>query len=259
MSPEFERASAFEEAMVDAAADRVVASPFGTAVFNDRLPLIWSLNYLRVGPTAAGADELAAEAERLQGGEGRRHRRIVVPDEDTGRRLEPEFEALGWKTEAYVFMAHRRERSRSVDTNEVVEVSDEDLDPIHERISRETLTDATDEILAQILDATRLVAGTLAARHFAVVLGGTPVSSTDLYSDGRTAQVEDVMTLPEHRGKGYAKAVVSRALDEAWARPHDFVFLIADARDWPKELYRRLGFDPIGEKYSFLLHPLPGQ
>ena len=31
--------------------------------------------------------------------------------------------------------------------------------------------------------------------------------------------------------------------------------LIADARDWPKELYRRLGFDSVGEKYAYLLSP----
>jgi predicted N-acetyltransferase YhbS len=26
----------------------------------------------------------------------------------------------------------------------------------------------------------------------------------------------------------------------------DFVFLVADADDWPKEWYARLGFEPIG-------------
>ena len=69
-----------------------------------------------MGATDAGADELAAEAERLQGAESRPHRRIVVVDPDTGKRLEPEFTALGWKTEAYVFMAHRRDKARPVDT-----------------------------------------------------------------------------------------------------------------------------------------------
>lgn len=257
MKTEYERASAFEEAMLEASADRVVPSRFGAAIFNDRLPLIWSLNFLRVGATDAGADEIAAEAERLQGAAGRPHRRVVVLDESTGKRLEPEFTALGWKTEVYVYMAHRRENARAVDTSDVVEVTDELLDPLHERISRETLTDATDEVLAQILEATRLVVGAVAARHFAVLVDGLAVSATDLYSDGRTAQVEDVMTLPEHRGRGYAKAVVWRALEEAWAGAHDFVFLIADARDWPKELYRRLGFDPLGEKYAYLLTPAP--
>jgi hypothetical protein len=38
---------------------------------------------------------------------------------------------------------------------------------------------------------------------------------------------------------------------------HEFVFLAADARDWPKELYRRLGFDGVGERYAYLLTQEP--
>jgi hypothetical protein len=44
-----------------------------------------------------------------------------------------------------------------------------------------------------------------------------------------------------------------KALEEARAMGHDFIFLVADSRDWPKDMYRRLGFDDIGEKYAFLL------
>jgi ribosomal protein S18 acetylase RimI-like enzyme len=257
MKTELERASAFEERGREAAAERLVASRFGTALFNDTLSLIWSLNLLRVEATDASAEELAAEAEELLGAARRPHRRIVVLDEGAGRRLEPEFAELGWKTEAYVFMAHRRDRVQQVETAGVVEVGNDVLDLLHDHIARETLDDASDEVVRQIVEATHLTSRALAARHFAVLVDGLPVSSTDLYSDGRTAQVEDVMTLPDYRGRGFAKAVVSRALEEAWAGKHDFVFLIADARDWPKELYRRLGFEAVGEKYAFLLHPLP--
>jgi hypothetical protein len=28
-------------------------------------------------------------------------------------------------------------------------------------------------------------------------------------------------------------------------------FLVADDEDWPKELYARLGFEPIGRRYEF--------
>ena len=94
-------------------------------------------------------------------------------------------------------------------------------------------------------------------RHFAVRAEGEVVSSTTLFSDGQTAQIEDVATMPEHRGQGYARALVLHALADARAAGHDFVFLVADARDWPKELYRRLGFEAVGEKYAYLLHPLP--
>ena len=35
----------------------------------------------------------------------------------------------------------------------------------------------------------------------------------------------------------------------------EFVFLVADANDWPKELYRRLGFDEVGHYTKFFEPP----
>jgi hypothetical protein len=38
---------------------------------------------------------------------------------------------------------------------------------------------------------------------------------------------------------------------EAEAAGADLVFLCCDAGDWPKDLYRRLGFDPVGRYLRF--------
>jgi ribosomal protein S18 acetylase RimI-like enzyme len=208
---------------------------------------------LRVDEAGASAEEIAAEAERLQGGAGLEHRRAAIQDEDAGRELEEGFSALGWKPDVFLFMVPRREPNRSVDTSGVVEVEREALRPIREAILGEWLGELDGEVMRQIGESDRRFAEAGNARHFAVMVDGEPVSSTDLFSDGRTAQIEDVGTLPDHRGAGHASAVVLRALDEARAMGHDFIFLVADARDWPKEMYRRLGFDGIGEKYAFLL------
>jgi ribosomal protein S18 acetylase RimI-like enzyme len=255
MTSELARAVAFEEALRDATAERVVASPLGSAVFNDTLPLVWSLNTLRVEGAGATAEEIAAETERLQGEAGVGHRRVVILDEAEGRRLEEAFNALGWQTDAYLFMVPRREPNRPVDTSEVAEVEREALGAIRESILREWLTEPSEEVVRQVREADRLMAAAGKARHFAAVVDGIPVSSTDLYSDGRTAQIEDVGTLPDHRGRGHASAVVMRALEEARAMGHEFIFLSADARNWPKELYRRLGFDGVGERYAYLRTP----
>jgi ribosomal protein S18 acetylase RimI-like enzyme len=79
-----------------------------------------------------------------------------------------------------------------------------------------------------------------------VLRGNAVVSYADLYLRGSDAQIEDVGTLPEHRGRGYASAVVVAAAEAARRAGADLVFLFADAEDWPKELYRRLGFDELG-------------
>ena len=60
------------------------------------------------------------------------------------------------------------------------------------------------------------------------------------------AEIDNVHTLERFRGRGVARAVVGRAVQEASSiAGADLVFLIADDADWPKELYAKLGFDPV--------------
>lgn len=255
MTTDLERASAFEEAMRDAGVERTVPSRFGAALFNDSLPLVWSLNCVRVEAADASAHELVAEAHGLQ--DELPHRRILLLDEDLGRKLEEPLSRLGWKTDASLFMVARRDPGRQARHAEIVEVAQSDLLPLRRRILEEWLSDPDEETVRQVAEMDRLLGEAGNGRHFGILADGIVVSSTSLFTDGRTAQIEDVATMAEHRGRGYATALVLHALAEARAAGHDFVFLTADARDWPKELYRRLGFEAIGEKYAFLLHPLP--
>jgi ribosomal protein S18 acetylase RimI-like enzyme len=65
-----------------------------------------------------------------------------------------------------------------------------------------------------------------------------------LWSDGTTAQVEDVYTRPDGRGQGHARALVSHLAALAASEGHDVVYIVADDDDTPKQLYERLGFAP---------------
>ena len=250
---------AFEEALRERCAERIEPFEFGRALFNDTFPSVWDLNVLRVDePQGATVDALEAEAERLQGAAGQGHRRIAVGDDEAGARLEPGFRGLGWEVDRFVFMAWRGPSDRGADTAIVEEVDAAAQRPLRERVAAAEPWADSEETVRMVLDSSLLVAEAAGARHFAVREEGEVVSATDLYSDGRTAQVEDVVTSPEHRGRGYASAAVLRAVEEALAGGHDLVFLIADDRDWPKELYAGLGFVRIGRKWTFLRRPAPG-
>src|SRR4029077_20025889 len=107
------------------------------------------------------------------------------------------------------------------------------------------------QVLEQLFAAKTLIGERVRARFFAVELEGEVVSYTDLYLDGSDAQVEDVGTLPAHRNEGRATAVVLGAIAEARKAGAEFVFLVADANDWPKVLYGRLGFDEVGYYTKF--------
>jgi GNAT superfamily N-acetyltransferase len=255
---ELDRAVSFEEALGERCAERIVPFRFGRALFNDTLPLVWDLNVLRVDrPAGATAEALAAEADRLQGEAGHNHRRVAVNDEGAGDLLAERFRSLGWRVDRFLVMCWRGAGERVAEAaTPVEEVDAAALRPLREAIVRAEPWGKSEEVTRMVVDSAQLVGRVGNARHFGVRANGEVASAADLYSDGRTAQVEDVATSPEHRGRGYATAVVLRAVEEALATGHDFVFLVADAEDWPKELYVRLGFAPLGHTWTYLRTPV---
>jgi len=62
-------------------------------------------------------------------------------------------------------------------------------------------------------------------------------------------QVEDVATLQAFRRRGVARAMVSLAID--LAGDGDLIWIAADDNDWPKDLYSKLGFRPMGRIVTF--------
>jgi GNAT superfamily N-acetyltransferase len=253
---EFERALAFEAALRTRCAERIIPFRFGHAYFNDTYARVWDLNLLLVeGPHEVDPGELAAEAELLHTNAGHAHRRADVLDDTVGAELERFFRRIGWQVDRGVVMAYRAQGERSADIASVEEVSRDDLLPFREEIARAEPWATDEEIVREVVAAGALWEQAGRARYFAARADGAPMAATELYSDGRIAQVEDVATLPAHRGRGHASAVVLRAVEEALVAGHDLVFLTADAVDWPRELYTRLGFEEVGRTWSFLRTP----
>jgi ribosomal protein S18 acetylase RimI-like enzyme len=248
-----ERVHRFERE-IEMAGSETVDSPFGVAVLERSLPRRHDSNYLLVErlPLGAGAPELADEAERILGGVGLTHRAVFTFDAALGERLEPEFRELGWNIRRHIWMVQLREPERTGDLSIVEEVDEADLRPGRTaEIVRYPW--GTEEVAKQLLDAKLLLGQRAKTRFFAVRVDGEIVSWADLYVAQGIAQVEDVATKEEHRGKGFASAVVLRAAEEGRAAGADLVFLVADGDDWPKELYARLGFDTIGRLTKFFL------
>ena len=251
------RCIAFLRALDRRAARRTVPFAFGVAHLHESLPRVWSRNYLVAEENLgqASAELLAAEADRILGGAGLRHRRIEVPDGDIGARLEAGFRGLGWGSECDLVMIARREPDRPADTSVVEEVSVEELEPIWVAGIRSEPFGQDDEVVRQLVDNKRVVMEAIETRFFAARLDGTLVSYCDLYSDGQTGQIEAVMTLEAYRNRGLARSTVSRALEASRQAGNDLTFLLAHRDDWPQELYRKLGFDEVGFIYDFVRAP----
>ena len=237
MPDDLARAWAFLD-RADMAGDRTASSSVGTAIYDDTVPLRLDSNLLRVEQDAE-PEEVLAEAQRLE------RRMIVFRSTDVGERLAPFFAERGWLVRRHLLMAQLREPDRNGDPTLVEEVAEEELRPARQRVVANEPW-GKPEVMAQLFAAKHLIGERVRARFFAVRVDGEVASYSDLYQEGADAQVEDVGTLPEHRGRGYATAIVLAAIEAARADGAEFVFLVADLEDWPKELYRKLGFDELG-------------
>lgn len=251
---ELARCLAFLRELDRRAAARTFAFPFGVAHLNERLPRVWSRNYLVAEENleAASAALLAAEANRILGGAGLRHRKVEIPNGEVGARLEAGFRGLGWGAECDLVMIARRDPDREADVSRVEEVSIEELEPIWAEGIRSEPFGQDEEVVRQLIENKRVVMTAIETRFFATRVDGSIASYCDLYTDNRTGQIEAVMTLEPHRNQGLARATVSRALAASRCAGNDLTFLLANRADWPQELYRRLGFDEVGQIWDFV-------
>jgi GNAT superfamily N-acetyltransferase len=248
---ELERAVAFQRTLNARLAERTERTRHGTARFVDSLPRVRWLNALDVDLGArATAEELARDAERAQAAAGLEHRRLVI-DDRLGREVEADLQARGWTMERLLVMPFCG-GGRDVDTSAVAEVAAAEVEPAWAMGIRSEGRD--EETVRQLVAAQHLRRLAVDVTYFAARVDGGIASYCELFSDGATAQIESVMTLPEFRGRGLATAVVSAALAKA-RDANTLTFLVADDEDWPKDLYAKLGFAPVGTIWSFVLQP----
>jgi RimJ/RimL family protein N-acetyltransferase/ribosomal protein S18 acetylase RimI-like enzyme len=234
-----------------AAADRTIETRNGTGIVSDSVPDVYDANYLSVETPAAGAAELAADAESAL--ETSHHRRVIVEDGSPG--LADDFAQLGFERVTHLVLAHTADPDRRVDTSSVRTAELDELIPLRtEATLREPWGDA--DIAAQLNDAKRLVAAAVPTRFFAAEVDGAIAGFCELRERGGVAQIEDVEVLEEYRGLGLGRAIVQHALDEG-LRAGNLVYLEALADDWPRELYAKLGFTVAGRRDVYTRLPGP--
>jgi ribosomal protein S18 acetylase RimI-like enzyme len=252
-SDELERIVGFCRNLDERCSERIFSSSFATALLCESLPLVYDRNFLRVEDAGANANELAALADRIFGAIGMPHRKVVTDSPEIGERLAPRFESLGWKVDRVTAMVH----SGSVEQEPlplVAEVDSEEMIPFWEEENRASHPES-EKLVGQLTQQNLLIKRSIDTQYFARRLDGRVVSGCQLYSRGGTAQIEAVGTLSKYRNQGLASSVVRRAAWEAFASGHDLVWILANENDWPKALYAKLGFNPVGRFYGFTRKP----
>lgn len=249
------RTLAFEREMVTSVSTRLVQFTWGTAYLNDGYPERWDSNFLWVDDvdgTVAEAAGLAAEADRVLGEAGLSHREIRIDDDAYGRSVAADLARAGYGGDRLVVMALRRTADRPSTSDAAEEVDLATLRPALEIVLRREPWATTEEIVRALADFRGELQRHAGARFFCARVEGEIAAMCELYVRGSIAQIEDVNTLEEFRNRGLASAVVQHAAAEASASGAGLIFLHALDDDWPKQLYAKLGFDPIGHVWSFV-------
>jgi GNAT superfamily N-acetyltransferase len=254
-----DRAFAFERSMHAAAAARVVDAPWGHAYLSPAIERTYDRNLLWVVGDGDGlsAAALDAHADRLLGGAGMTHRRLLVePAADA--RLRPALTALGYEAGTHLFQVFAADRApEPVAGVEVVEASVDDVLAATEdylKTDPDTPYGRDPRTRAHLLEHYRGYGPAGADERRFVVReegdggGGRVVAWARLWArvGGDEAQVEDVVVLAPYRGRGYGRAIVAAATRAALEASPSLLFIVADADDWPKALYERLGYTTAG-------------
>jgi GNAT superfamily N-acetyltransferase len=251
------RIGAFTRWLEETASTRVEPWRFGTALFHDGFPRRWDSNFLRVERTVgpSTASELAAEADRIL--VGLEHRELIFEDDPEGARLAAGFVDLGYVSDRLVYQVLRRGPDREAPPLEAREASLDVVRPLRVEtnlVSHGGMTRGSAEMLA---DFAAVLVDRIGARSFVAWVDGEPAGCCELYLHDGVAQIENVDTLERFRNRGVARAFLAAAIGAAREAGAEPIFLIADDADWPKRLYAKLGFDPVGYVRQFTKPP-PG-
>ncbi|MEU7860903.1 GNAT family N-acetyltransferase [Nonomuraea sp. NPDC049141] len=228
-------------------AGRTVEVPGGFAVLNERYSGSYDDNKLVVwsgtdpGAVLKAADQVLAE---------RAYRLVNVDDDRLGQAYAPAFEAAGYTHEINVVMVFR-----GTFPHDAAPVEHLDLPALLPTLRagwRETLPEAADEVIDQLARRVeeRLRGADTVGFRGVRAENGELAARADIYTHAGVTQIEDLYTGDRHRGRGHARTLMRALLAEAAAS--DLVFLVADAGDWPKNFYERLGFQAAGHTHSFL-------
>ena len=228
--------------------------PLGTLFLTPSLDAVWGLNCLLVSepqPDLGLADLEAVFDDHMP---GQRFTSAELWDPPTAERIEAEARERGWKVERVVAMVLRRDADRVVDTSGVREATEDEVAALMAMWFAADHAKYGEDVLRQLDEYAAREWRSRSPRAFVTA---DAQATCKLWSDGRTAQVEDVFTAPEARGHGHARTLITHAVAVAREAGHDLIYIAADADDTPKELYARLGFDPE-VAYTAVVRETPG-
>jgi ribosomal protein S18 acetylase RimI-like enzyme len=234
-----------EHRVHEAGSLRQAAFPGGIAYYNDELPLVWDVNFIRVDRQSV---DLVGDVERLQADQG--HYKVLIEDPALVEAHSPELVGRGFARRDLVALS--RDPGGRLDPD-VRELPYEQVKPFRFEVHMEQLSPPREDVADQVgrvHDRTHELTG---ERWFVIQAEGEPAGHLIVYPHEGLAQIEDVGVLKCFRGRGLARRLIEHALEVIAANGYDTAFIVAETNDWPHDFYKRLGFSHVEDRADFLL------
>ena len=242
MTDERAAAVAFGRETLRRCADRTDEWEHGILLRTPSLEQVWTINSaIAVGPPPPELSfgDVDALLHREYPG---RYSSVVLEEGAPAEAIEAGARGRGWRIEHELYMALHRDADRGGDVSVVREVEAAEAHGLIERWNAEELADHDDEELRQVGEYNDRE---WRARPTRTLVTEDGLATTRVFAEDDVAQIEAVYTAPEARGRGYARSLLTRAIEIAREGDPQLIFIVADDDDTPKELYARLGFDPL--------------
>lgn len=77
---------------------------------------------------------------------------------------------------------------------------------------------------------------------------GNRIGTCNLFMHNGVTKIEDFSVIPRHQRKGYGTTILKALIDIATKENSHTIYLVTDEDDTAKEMYKKIGFNKIGER-----------
>lgn len=228
--------------------------PFATVFITDNLPGVYDLNVVAV-TSQVPPELLLRSVERIATTAQWEHRRVEIGDPAVAAPLRAPLVDAGYSEQAFVTMALKGSSELGDDTTRSTAVVDIAAQrDLGRRLTAEEPWANSEALLDQMAEREQRL-GRVAGARAVIAPPDDPVSRCLLLVADGLAEIDAVSTLDSHRGQGWSGAVIRRGIAAARDLGAEDIALVADADDWPRAWYRRLGFREVGRSFAYLRTP----
>ena len=171
---------------------------------------------------------------------------LTIPEEFYDAETNKTLEAAGYfqteKTATMFFDLQNTINAISFADEEIIKSTDNKLDEWMKPLIAFSAT--AGDLISKYADTHKLAQSREAElHHFSLYAQEKPVASITLSLNNNLARIDDVATLPEFQGKGYATCLMNHALQKA--KKHGATYCFLEASESGLSIYKKLGFKTL--------------